>query len=286
MRAASARRWAKGPGGRALNRSSGSSTSSRSPPPIRSGDRQTRFLAGAGAGRLGPADRRRRPDRRPAERAASLRRAERRLHAVVSAELMRRTTGSTTRASIPRPDLVRQHGRSRTGADRRVYLFDHGDVSAAPIDPAIITNGPAISPDGDTLYHVDTMGGRIVACDIESDGNLGAHRLFAAIAPKDGYLDGPVTTRRVVCGSGCSSAGGRAAIRRRASCSNSCACRSPMSPSSRLAARAANRLCNDGDQGAVGRSTWRAAHGGRPVRIRRRRAGPAGAGHRTVKATE
>ena len=80
--------------------------------------------------------------------------------------------------------------RAPTG---RVYVFDRGDVSAAPIDPAIITNGPAISPDGDTLYHVDTMGGRIVAYDIESDGSLGAHRLFAAIKPKDGYFDGPVT---------------------------------------------------------------------------------------------
>ena len=75
----------------------------------------------------------------------------------------------------------------------RVYVFDRGDLSAAPIDPVIITNGPAISPDGDTLYHVDTLGGRIIAYDIESDGNLGAHRLFATIEPKDGYFDGPVT---------------------------------------------------------------------------------------------
>jgi sugar lactone lactonase YvrE len=89
--------------------------------------------------------------------------------------------------------------RAPTG---RVYVFDRGDVSAAPIDPVIITNGPAISPDGDTLYHVDTMGGRIVAYDIESDGSLGAHRLFAAIEPEDGYFDGLKSpTRRVACGS-------------------------------------------------------------------------------------
>jgi sugar lactone lactonase YvrE len=75
----------------------------------------------------------------------------------------------------------------------RVYAFDRGDVSAAPIDPVVITNGPAISPEGDTLYHVDTMGGRIVAYDIEPDGQLGAHRLFAAIEASDGYFDGPVT---------------------------------------------------------------------------------------------
>ncbi len=75
----------------------------------------------------------------------------------------------------------------------RVYVFDRGDLSEAPIDPVVITNGPAISPDGNTLYHVDTMGGRIIAYDIEADGNLGAHRLFAAIEPKDGYFDGPVT---------------------------------------------------------------------------------------------
>lgn len=54
-----------------------------------------------------------------------------------------------------------------------------------------ITNGPAVSPDGRTLYHVDTLARRIEAWEIGADGRLTNGRLFAEIAPEDGYPDGP-----------------------------------------------------------------------------------------------
>lgn len=59
--------------------------------------------------------------------------------------------------------------------------------------PAVsISNGPAVSPDGRTLYHVDTLGGRIHAASIGSDGSLSDPRQLIRIDPKDGYPDGPV----------------------------------------------------------------------------------------------
>lgn len=54
-----------------------------------------------------------------------------------------------------------------------------------------ITNGPAISPDGRTLYHIDTLGGLIFACDLAPDGSLSNRREFARIPNDEGYPDGP-----------------------------------------------------------------------------------------------
>lgn len=54
-----------------------------------------------------------------------------------------------------------------------------------------ITNGPALSPDGRTLYHTDTLGGLIYACDVLDDGTLANRRLFATIPSDEGYPDGP-----------------------------------------------------------------------------------------------
>ena len=73
----------------------------------------------------------------------------------------------------------------------RVYRYAGGHLSAAEIAPTIITNGPAFSPDGRTLYHVDTLAGTIYALDVASDGTVSRPRLFAQIAPADGYPDGP-----------------------------------------------------------------------------------------------
>lgn len=53
-----------------------------------------------------------------------------------------------------------------------------------------ITNGPAVSPDGRTLYHVDTLGGTIHAYDLDADGGIDGDRLFARIDPADGHPDG------------------------------------------------------------------------------------------------
>ncbi|NYT42146.1 SMP-30/gluconolactonase/LRE family protein [Sphingomonas sp. R-74633] len=67
-----------------------------------------------------------------------------------------------------------------------------GDGSCrASSPPCSITNGPAVSPDGATLYHIDTLGGLIYACDLGEDGALTNRRVFARIPNEEGYPDGP-----------------------------------------------------------------------------------------------
>ena len=71
------------------------------------------------------------------------------------------------------------------------YRYSQGRLSAAGIGGIAITNGPAVSPDGDTLYWVDTLGGTIWSCAIGDDGSLGQSELFARVEPDEGYPDGP-----------------------------------------------------------------------------------------------
>ncbi len=66
------------------------------------------------------------------------------------------------------------------------------DGSCVPTTPLVsITNGPAVSPDGRTLYHVDTLGGVIFACDIDGAGMLANRREFVRIPNSEGHPDGP-----------------------------------------------------------------------------------------------
>lgn len=89
------------------------------------------------------------------------------------------------------------------GADGALWFGSMDDAEAAPSgalyrfdgrqatrmdDGYIITNGPAVSPDGRTLYHTDTLARRIYAFDLAADGRLSNRRPFAAI--EDGYPDG------------------------------------------------------------------------------------------------
>lgn len=72
-----------------------------------------------------------------------------------------------------------------TGA---LYRFD--GAGASPVDADyIITNGPAVSPDGRTLYHTDTLARRIYAFDLAADGTLSRKRPFVEIED-GGYPDG------------------------------------------------------------------------------------------------
>ncbi len=66
---------------------------------------------------------------------------------------------------------------------------DGSCVVASPLYS--ITNGPAVSPDGRTLYHVDTLGQLIFACDVDDAGVLTNRREFARIGKGEGYPDGP-----------------------------------------------------------------------------------------------
>ena len=77
---------------------------------------------------------------------------------------------------------------SPTGA---LYRFDATGLHRCD-DGYVITNGPATSPDGRTLYHIDTLERVIFAFDLASDGSLSARRVFARVAEQDGHPDGPV----------------------------------------------------------------------------------------------
>lgn len=72
----------------------------------------------------------------------------------------------------------------------RLYRWDRGRAADSGVPPCPITNGPALSPDGTTLYHTDTLGGVIHAVPLGPDGQLGSPRVFATIDPADGLPDG------------------------------------------------------------------------------------------------
>lgn len=78
---------------------------------------------------------------------------------------------------------------AEASATGRIYRLDGGTCRAVTA-PVSITNGPAFSPDGRTLYHVDTLGGVIHAATLAPDGSLADSRVFARIDPADGYPDG------------------------------------------------------------------------------------------------
>ena len=82
------------------------------------------------------------------------------------------------------------NGESETTG--QIYHWHRGTVTQTAIPPVPITNGPAISPDGTTLYAVDTLGKRIDAYPIDAAGNLGSARLFLAFGPDDGHPDGAI----------------------------------------------------------------------------------------------
>ena len=55
----------------------------------------------------------------------------------------------------------------------------------------VITNGPAFSPDGRTLYHTDTLEKVIHRFDVSEEGALSGKRIFVRIEDGAGYPDGP-----------------------------------------------------------------------------------------------
>lgn len=77
---------------------------------------------------------------------------------------------------------------SEAEASGVLYRFD-GKAVRAMDDGYIITNGPAISPDGRTLYHTDTLDKRVYAFDLGPDGSLSNKRTFVDIVD-GGYPDG------------------------------------------------------------------------------------------------
>jgi xylono-1,5-lactonase len=70
-------------------------------------------------------------------------------------------------------------------------LYRVNDNGEAEVRDAgyVITNGPAMSPDGRTLYHNDTMQRVVYAFEVSDGGTLSRKRIFAAITG-DGHPDG------------------------------------------------------------------------------------------------
>jgi sugar lactone lactonase YvrE len=85
--------------------------------------------------------------------------------------------------SMHDPEETKSGALYRLGADASIVRMDDGYC---------ITNGPAISPDGRTLYHTDTLERVIWAFDLAADGGLSNKRLFTPIERPGAYPDGPV----------------------------------------------------------------------------------------------
>lgn len=58
-----------------------------------------------------------------------------------------------------------------------------------------VTNGPAFSPDGRTVYHNDSALQTIYAFDLRGDGSLANKRVFHRFGPGEGYPDGMTVDR-------------------------------------------------------------------------------------------
>lgn len=75
-------------------------------------------------------------------------------------------------------------------ADTGAFYRWTGGEPVRVLDGICITNGPATSPDGNTLYHTDTLAQTVYAADILADGAIGNRRVFAKIGKGEGYPDG------------------------------------------------------------------------------------------------
>ncbi|WP_217995393.1 SMP-30/gluconolactonase/LRE family protein [Sphingomonas changbaiensis] len=71
-----------------------------------------------------------------------------------------------------------------------LYRLDP-DLSWRLVDDGyMVTNGPAFSPDGRTMYHTDSVKRLIYAFDLDSDGNASNRRPFVSFLEEHGHPDG------------------------------------------------------------------------------------------------
>src|SRR5262249_11101278 len=73
----------------------------------------------------------------------------------------------------------------------KVYCLDRGQLHCLHCD-AVVTNGPAISADGRTLYHVDSGKRTIWLYAIEVGPTLARGEVFLKLGEADGFPDGVV----------------------------------------------------------------------------------------------
>ena len=120
---------------------------------------------------------------------------------------------------------------AETQTTGRFYRLERGTVAAAGLAPICITNGPAVSPDGRTLYAVDTLGRSIDAFTIAKGGELQDRRRFLTLPADDkGFPMASSVTPRAVFGSAYFLAHQRDAMRAMARSHTKCASRSQTSP--------------------------------------------------------
>lgn len=79
--------------------------------------------------------------------------------------------------------------RDATG---RIWRLGADGACVAATAPVAISNGPVVSADARTLYHVDTGGSTIHVATLGEDGSLADGRVFARIPKGEGYPDGPI----------------------------------------------------------------------------------------------
>ncbi|WP_346837665.1 SMP-30/gluconolactonase/LRE family protein [Microbulbifer sp. SAOS-129_SWC] len=71
-----------------------------------------------------------------------------------------------------------------------LYRLDPG-LNWQPVDDGyVITNGPAFSPDGRTLYHNDTLARTVYAFDLDGSGRARNKRVLLELPEASGYPDG------------------------------------------------------------------------------------------------
>jgi D-xylonolactonase len=80
-----------------------------------------------------------------------------------------------------------RHEREACGA---LYRLDPNLESIRIDDGYRVTNGPAFSLDGRTMYHTDSALQRVYAFDLAADGSATNRRVFAQFGDGDGYPDG------------------------------------------------------------------------------------------------
>lgn len=74
----------------------------------------------------------------------------------------------------------------------RVYLLDQGQIAQTEVPAVVITNGPAITPAGDRLYHVDTLARSVTMHAVAPDGSISAGEPFLHFTGDEGYPDGAI----------------------------------------------------------------------------------------------
>ncbi len=71
-----------------------------------------------------------------------------------------------------------------------VFVLDKGSVTQTALAPVTITNGPAMSPCGTKVYHVDTLGRRVIRHAITPEGIPDSGEVFLEFTGDEGHPDG------------------------------------------------------------------------------------------------